>query len=363
MDPDRVETPLAVDDPDALGQVLSETARELAETEARLGRLLERATALASRSEQERSQLQRFLEEFALGRALDDEPTVPSAPGSGPVIDVQALRRGAQELTDDLNRSSALRGTLATAVGVVRGLRGQFAPDRAFRPFGERDDVEVQQAMNLAREAERRRLAREIHDGPAQVLANAIFGVDAAIGVARRTPDQLGDELVRLREMLRDGVADVRRFVFGLRPTMLEDQGLPATLRHFVRDYQLSFGIPVELAIAEGVPPLSEEEALGLFRIVQEALQNVRKHAATDRALIRLEGSPGRLELWIEDQGSGFDPAAVVPRPESGAGLPGIQERARLIGATVSIASEPGVGTSVAVSLPLRAAGGGGTAQ
>jgi two-component system sensor histidine kinase DegS len=339
---------------DTLPAIIAEAERELASTEARLHELLDRATALASQADAERGQLQRFLEEFALERAVYDEPPPAPSAGSGPLIDLRALRLSAQALTDDLNQSSALRRTLATAAQVVRGCRDQFAPGRALQPLERSDDVTLRHAMNAAREDERRRLAREVHDGPAQVLANAIFAIDLAAQIAKRTPDQVGDELGRLRTLLKDGVAEIRRFMFDLRPTMLEDQDLAATLRHVVAEYTRFFAIRVDLDLQEPLPPLSRDEDLAIFRIVQEGLQNVRKHAQTDRARINLRCAPGHLILRIEDDGPGFDPASIVPRPGAAAGLTGLRERARLIGAEVSVESTPGTGTSVVVSLPVR---------
>jgi two-component system sensor histidine kinase DegS len=352
VEPQRFGTsPLSSDSLDA---VLAEAERELASAEARLRQLFDRAAVLVSRSEQERAQLQRFLEEFALEQAVYGEPPETGHGGTGPLIDVQALRRGAQELTDELTRATALCTNLSTSVQIVRSCREQFGPDRAFQAVGDTDDLKLQQAMNAAREDERRRLAREVHDGPAQVLANAIFAIDIADQVAKRTPDQVADELARVRALLKEGVAEVRRFMFDLRPTMLEDQGLGPTLRHFVGEYNRFFGMKVALTLAEPLPPLTKEQDLTIFRIVQEALQNIRKHAQVTEARISLNDTRDQLTLRIDDRGKGFDPATVVPRPGTGAGLPGMRERAKLIGAELTVQSAPGAGTTLMVTMALR---------
>ncbi len=275
--------------------------------------------------------MQRFLEEFALEHAIYDlPPSAGGGTGTGPLIDVSPLRQGAQELTEKLNRSSALRGNLELAVRVVRACKGQLGPDRASQPPEGIDDIGLQQAMNAAREVERRRLAREVHDGPAQVLANAIFGIDLADQMARWTPELLGEELARVRRLLKDGSAEVRRCIFDLRPTMLEDQGMAPTLRHFVADCIRFFGLRVELEVAEPLPQLGKDQDLTIFRIVQEALQNVRKHAGSDEACITLGRPSGtRLELPVSDRGKGFDSAPLGPCPGTGAGLPGMRELAK----------------------------------
>ena len=339
---------------DSLAAVLTEAERELASAEARLCSLLDRAVALASGAELERGRLQGFLDAFALERAIDDQAPGPGSEGTSSPIDVRALRHGAQELAEELNRSSALRGQLATAVQVARSLKEQFAADRAFQPAQRTSDIGVQQAMNAAREDERRRLAREVHDGPAQVLVNAIFAIDIAEQVARRKPDQVAEELARVRALLKDGVAEVRRFMFGLRPTMLEDQGLVPTLRRVVDDFSRFFEMRVTLEIEEPLPALGQDEDLTIFRIVQEALQNVRKHAQAPSARIALACRGRQLELTVEDTGKGFDPATIVAHSGMGAGLPGMRERAKLIGAELAVESTPGAGTTLRLALPLR---------
>lgn len=343
---------------DSLSAILREAKGELASVEARLSDLLDRAAALTARAEQERAQLQRFLEEFGLEQAVYDRDARPEVGGTGPLIDVVALRRGAQELADELNHASALRGNLATAVQVARTCREQFSGDRAFQPVQDTADVRLQQAMNSAREDERRRLAREVHDGPAQVLANAIFAIDIAEQVARRAPGQVGDELQRVRALLKDGVAEVRRFMFDLRPAMLQDQGLAPTLKRYVDDYNRFFAKRVSLEIAEPLPPMTAEQELTIFRIVQEALQNIHKHAGVDEAAIALTHLGSRLDLTIGDRGKGFHPHGNVPRPGTGAGLPGIRERANLIGAELAVVSTPGTGTEICLSMTLRATTG-----
>jgi two-component system sensor histidine kinase DegS len=243
---------------------------------------------------------------------------------------------------------------VATAVQIVRAFREQFSGDRAFQPIQDTADIRLQQAMNAAREDERRRLAREIHDGPAQVMANAIFAIEIAEQVARRAPEQVADELGRVRALLKDGVAEIRRFMFDLRPAMLQDQGLGPTLRRYVDDYNRFFAKQVLLQMTEPLPLMTSEQELTIFRIVQEALQNIHKHAGVDEATISLSHLGPRLDLTIEDRGKGFYPTANLPRQGSGAGLPGMRERAKLIGAELVVESVPGTGTQLHLSMTLR---------
>ena len=357
MDKLRAATGLLVST-DSLQTILTEAERELASVEARLSQLVDRATRVASLAAEEHSQLQRFIEVFALEQSIYHQPLEASPGGTGPLIDIAALRRGAQELSGDLLRSNAVRANLETALLAVRGCNDLLTGERAFQPASAAEDLGVQYAMNAAREDERRRLAHEVHDGPAQVLANAIFAIDLAQQVARHTPEQVQDELGRVRGLLRDGVTEIRRFMFDLRPSMLEDRGLVLTLHNFIDEYNKFFAMQVSFDVGSDLPRLSKDQDLTFFRIVQEALQNIRKHAQTPVVAITLESTGSEIRLSIRDRGKGFDPAAVVSRPGAGAGLPGMRERARLIGAEFSVKSVRNEGTTLTLILPLRVTGG-----
>ena len=334
---------------DEAESIAAEGRRELISALARLRYLHERARALATNSAREQSELQRFLDEFA----SDLHPA--SAGSTGMQLNLEAMRAGAEELRADVARSQSLDGSLAVAVQLVQSAFDQLDEDRVFTPVQETADLRLQQAMNAAREEERRRLAREIHDGPAQVLSNSIFAVHQAELMAKRAPDQVAEVLTQLRELLKDGVSEIRRFMFDLRPSMLEDLGLVPTLSRYVADYGRFFGKKIELICDDVLPPLSSDQELAIFRTVQEALQNVHKHAGVGaEATVSLRVYGSTLVLTIEDTGRGFDSSAKVPRPDGGGGLPGMRERAKLIGAEFSVTSEPGAGTVVQLVMPLR---------
>jgi two-component system sensor histidine kinase DegS len=339
---------------DKLSAVLDEARRELSSAEARIGQLLERASEIAVTAAQEQAELQRFLEEFALEPAIYNREARVDR-GTGPLFDIDAMRTGAQDLAIEVGRSIALRGNLTSVLQMIQVCQDQLSHDHAFHSVQETADIRLQQAMNSAREDERRRLAREIHDGPAQVLTNAIYAIQIAEQVARRAPDQVAEELTRVRDLLKDGVTEIRRFMFDLRPTMLQDHGLSPTLRRYVEDYNRFFAKRIQLTVQEPLPALTPEQELTIFRIVQEALQNVHKHAGVDaNASITLEHEDAWLHLTIADTGRGFDPKGVVARPGTGAGLPGMRERAKLAGADLTVTSTPGTGTVIHLRMRLR---------
>jgi two-component system sensor histidine kinase DegS len=339
---------------DKLHALLDEARRELSSAEVRLSQLLARANEIASQVTQDQAHLQRFLEEFALEPTMYQRQPLLDR-GTGPLFDIDAMRSGAQELASEVARSVALRGNLASVLQIVQLAQDQVALDHAFHSVQETADIRLQQAMNSAREEERRRLAREVHDGPAQVLTNAIYAIQIAEQFAKRAPDQVGEELSRVRELLKDGVVEIRRFMFDLRPTMLQDYGLSPTLRRYVEDYKRFFGKRIDFSLQEPLPPLTPDQELTIFRVVQEALQNVHKHAGVDAdADIALGHKGGWLDLRIADSGRGFDPKTVVSRPGTGAGLPGMRERAKLAGADLSVTSSPGAGTVITLRMRLR---------
>lgn len=205
-----------------------------------------------------------------------------------------------------------------------------------------------------AREDERRRLARELHDGPAQSMAAALFGLDLAIGALERTPRSAREELLRARELLRDALDDLRGLMSGLRPRLLEERGLVVALQSLAGVTPL-WGPAVEVA-TRGIGPgerLPAEVELALYRIAQEAVSNACRHGAANRVSVSLELGEGRVTLAVADDGHGFPPQEIRPRAGSGEGLPGMRERAALLGSDLVVDSAPGRGTRIALSVTV----------
>lgn len=334
--------------------VRAEAKRTFLSTATRVRQLTNHAAALASQLEQERDQLKQFVGQFALEqRLLDDNEHVPPT-GAALVFDLEALRRDAQRLDESIARAATLRDRLDSARVLLHDSNEALdAPSSA----GEASDAHLVRAMNAAREEERRRLAREIHDGPAQILGNTILAIQTAAQFANRHPERVAEDLASVVTLLQDGVAEMRRFMFDLQPSTLQDQGLLPTVRRYVDDFCRFFGKRVSLTFGEDLPDLSAAEQLALFRIVQEALQNVQKHAHTDAAAVQLVTSGDNLCLSIVDAGHGFSADGLLARTGGGAGVPGMRERAKLIGAELTVVSAPDAGTTVTMVLPFRVQG------
>lgn len=203
------------------------------------------------------------------------------------------------------------------------------------------------------REEERVRLAREVHDGPAQVLVNTLMGLAVCQGMVLPEQERLSEGLKRLHGVTKEGLTEVRRFIADLRPAQIDQQGLVAAMREYVRGHQNTYGTNVVIE-AESLPRLSAEAEIVLYRIVQEAIQNAHKHARGARVVVRVAPAPGKLLLTVRDDGPGFDPRSVVRRAgRESWGLTSMRERAELIGAKLTVASRPGHGTEIALELPL----------
>jgi len=169
-----------------------------------------------------------------------------------------------------------------------------------------------------------------------------------------REPSEVAPEFARLRSALQASLNDVRRFMFNLRPASLADAGLLPTLKQYVNDYSEQFTVPVELNLPENLV-LSANQELVIFRIVQEALQNIHKHADATRIAINLQRPPsGPLILTIGDNGRGFNPRAVRQSRPTSSGLVSMKERAATVGATLKIDSNTGLGTTITLTMPMQ---------
>lgn len=210
--------------------------------------------------------------------------------------------------------------------------------------------AEVQ--MLQAQEDERRRLARDVHDGPAQVLANAVFGLEWCKRTLDRNPAQLGAELENIEHDLRNGLDDVRQFIYDLSPVSFTELGLAVTLRRYLQRFSDRTHITTNLAVDPELERVNAQVEMGVFRIIQEALQNVRKHSRANAVDVSVVREDGLLTVLIVDNGVGFDQGA--PR-SSGThfGLVSMSERARLLHGELKIDSQVGAGTRVSLSVPV----------
>jgi len=199
-----------------------------------------------------------------------------------------------------------------------------------------------------AQEAERRRLARELHDETGQALTSMLLGL-AAVERAE-TADDARVAAGELRELVVGTLQNVRRLAVELRPSALDDFGLEPALRRLGQTVKESGALDVQVETRLGSERLLPEVETAVYRIVQEALTNVVKHASAERVSIVVTRMPEKLMVIIEDDGLGFDPGAG---PGEGLGLLGMRERVKLLDGSLTVDAQHGSGTTLAVELPL----------
>lgn len=202
---------------------------------------------------------------------------------------------------------------------------------------------------------ERKQLAQEIHDGPMQELSSVILLMELYKRIRQDDAGRAEGELSRAKEQALDCLQELRHFAYDLRLTDLEKLSLLDELRRYTVEFQKRTGISVNLVVDRMRKEIPVGVKKNLYRIAQEALTNVRRHAKASEVEIRLQGTDEQLELSVRDNGRGFDLQDALERAHSEKrfGLLGMQERAYLMGGTLETETAPGEGTTLRVILPL----------
>ncbi|SFA44452.1 two-component system, NarL family, sensor histidine kinase DegS [Parageobacillus thermantarcticus] len=261
---------------------------------------------------------------------------------------------------DELERRLiGLKETIERAdllVGQVTVVLNYLTSD--FRQVGEfiegaRQKQEFGLKIIEAQEEERKRLSREIHDGPAQMLAHVIIRSDLMEKVLKdRGIEAAISEIRDFKKMVRSALYEVRRIIYDLRPMALDDLGLIPTLRKYlqtIEEYNKGIGITfVHIGEEMRLPPRFE---VAVFRLVQEAVQNALKHAEATEIEVKTEVKNNQLLVMVKDNGKGFD---TTVKKENAFGLMGMRERVDLLEGTLNIRSKIGAGTTIFIRIPLN---------
>ena len=203
-----------------------------------------------------------------------------------------------------------------------------------------------------AQEAERSRLAQEIHDGPAQAMANAIFQVEYIERISTIDPTAVAEEARMLRDLLRRELDNVRDFINQLRPPLLDELGLDGAIEESVDRLRSFTELTITTNLAGPADELDDHERTVALRVTQEALQNVRKHAGASTVVVSTELTDDDWTLEVRDDGRGFDVETVGTRDHRSFGLRFMRERAGLIDARLVIRSRLDGGTVVQLAIP-----------
>ena len=254
-----------------------------------------------------------------------------------------------QELAETMRRHDPLSpGARARLVG---------GPDvvtiaRAFNEMLDRLEAERRESARhalMVQEDERRRIARELHDEVGQTLTGVMLQVE---GLSATIPDTLRPQLDELRETARHGTEEVRRIARRLRPEALEELGLQSAMAALATAFSEQARLRVTRRLETGLP-LSQEQELVVYRVAQEALTNVARHAQASQVELRLERCEESTVLSVRDDGRGLGPKAL----SSSNGIRGMRERAMLIGAQLTVGAAAGGGTEVRLQIPLEEEG------
>ncbi|MGB9723172.1 MAG: ATP-binding protein [Chloroflexia bacterium] len=314
----------------------------------RLDDLLRQAQERRQVLESEARRVSRFLDEVGVRLTLARRGTTPALSAEHLQAEADEARRRQQETLAALAEvdESARRLELLRRQVEMSGRSLRPAGLQPYDPW----ELALRSQVLYGREQERNALAREVHDGPAQVLSNAVMGLERC-----RQAETLEEARTAVEDLLRDvrlGLQEVRRFIYDLRPSPLAEEPLGRQIERYIRDLEAAYQTSIEFRW--GAPPqeLRPEEKVAIYRIVQEALQNARRHARAERISVEAYVEPNAWVIQVSDDGVGFDPDYPWPR-EDHWGLCGMRERAQLIGAQLQVESRPGQGTTVRLRLPL----------
>ncbi len=234
-------------------------------------------------------------------------------------------------------------------------IAGAIENANLFRALAEKEATLEQLVRRTidAQEEERRRLATEIHDGVTQQLISIWYRLQSCGNSLRGDPDRAEGELATARELVDAALGEARGAIYDLRPSILDDLGLAPSLRTLAFQ-QLEGEVEIELAVEDGISMPAHHE-VALYRIAQEAVTNIRKHADARRVSLTLREEPGFVLLIVRDDGRGFaEESAHASGPATSFGLTGMSERASLIGGHLTVKSAPGEGTSLELRIPKQ---------
>jgi len=265
----------------------------------------------------------------------------------GETEEIRLTKRNGTEASVELRISPLLRSSEVIGLQVIAR---DVTEERQLRQNMEYYITQITKAQ----EDERLRISRELHDDTAQALAGLSRGLDSLVSEQNKLPKPAVKNLEKLHEMADSALEGVRRYSQDLRPSILDDLGLVPALEWLIGDLEKQYGMATNISIKGNQYRLPPEKELTVFRIAQEALSNVRRHSRASRVEMTVDFADDALTLVLSDNGKGFDmPTRASDLVLSGRlGIIGMRERARLIGGTLIVQSEVGMGTTITLRIP-----------
>jgi two-component system sensor histidine kinase DegS len=255
------------------------------------------------------------------------------------------MRGQLEKLQSDNNH---LARQIALVDRVVQVLESGLPKESRLRTPSE--TTETVERMIQAQEAERQRLSRQMHDGPAQALSNFILQTEIAMRLFDLDQEKARSELANLKVSATGTFQKVRDFIFELRPMMLDDLGLVPTLKRYVDAFKDQTGMDIRLTVSGLERRLESYQEVMVFRAVQELLNNAVRHSQASTVKIHLDMSDSNVKLAVEDDGRGFDIEVLNDR--NSMGLKVIRERVDMLGGYFEVESAMGQGTKIAFQIP-----------
>lgn len=229
---------------------------------------------------------------------------------------------------------------------LVNNLNGVY---KLINELQSKDDVV--KAIIRAQEEERKSIAREIHDGPAQAISNVVIRAEICRHLGSGN-ENLIEELDGLKGTANSSLEDIRRIILNLRPMHLDDLGLVYAIKKYCEEFEKQTGIKVVLECSGDERRFEETTEISIFRVIQEILNNARKHSKADKIIIQINITPLNISVKITDNGIGFDPDKVDYTKHFG--IKGICERVNLLEGTVEIKSKINKGTAIFIEIPVK---------
>lgn len=214
-------------------------------------------------------------------------------------------------------------------------------------------ETDIEQIIN-AQEEERRRISRQIHDGPAQALSNFILQTEIALRLFDNDMDLAREELQNLKKSAAVTFGSVRDFIFDLRPMMLDDLGLVPTARRYTEAFKDKTGLDITFVVTGTERRLESHREVLLFRSIQELLGNIRDHAQATQGKVTLIMDEEKVQVTLEDNGRGFDTEAIFNDDENSHSLNTLRDRIRQMGGEIDISCPPEGGTHVVFHIPTN---------
>jgi signal transduction histidine kinase len=271
------------------------------------------------------------------------------APEANPLMEKKIVRVDGRVIDVEIAEASFHDEGSVPILAVMRDVTERKRADREVHE-SRQQLRELSASLQAVREEEKTRIARELHDELGQALTGLKMDLAQIVGMLGPEQIDIARRADTMRSLIESTVASVRRLATELRPLMLDDLGLVATMGWLANDFSKRTGIAVDVHLPEPDFEAGPDLCTALFRVLQESLTNVARHAHASQVRISLTEADGVVRLEVHDDGKGIDPAP--PGGRKSFGLLGMRERAAMLGGNVTINSNPGAGTSVLLAIP-----------